>query len=314
MYKKFETWLGKYMPLIIILTVFGVIFAVLIYNDRVFMKPYNDAWDIVMTGDYEYAYEYYLKNRDRGYNKKITTISEEERSQSFKFLGDFCNAGKYYNKGDYRRSYRFIEDWFDKEKAKKNDRYFEKVILSDDQAAYVEKMKELFERAYNDHKAEYDAEDAEARRKQEELDKQKKAEEEAKKKEAPYVGMSESKIDKTDLGVHSAYYEYFNTECINGKIYNASMYYWYSGGDCIYSARCLRGKVYNVWDNRDHHLTDNIVDYGNSSKRSSSSKSKDIDPSDYDIEAYYEDYKEDFEDEDDAWDDFEDNEEYWDDY
>ncbi len=39
-----------------------------------------------------------------------------------------------------------------------------------------------------------------------------------------------------------------------------------------------------------------------------------VDPSDHDIEAYYEDYRDEFEDEDDAWDDFEDNEEYWDDY
>ena len=45
-----------------------------------------------------------------------------------------------------------------------------------------------------------------------------------------------------------------------------------------------------------------------------SNKDKTVEPDDHDIEAYYEDYKEDFEDEDDAWDDFEDNEEYWDDY
>ena len=43
-------------------------------------------------------------------------------------------------------------------------------------------------------------------------------------------------------------------------------------------------------------------------------ESKTVDPSDHDIETYYEDYKDEFEDEDDAWDDFEDNEEYWDDY
>lgn len=39
-----------------------------------------------------------------------------------------------------------------------------------------------------------------------------------------------------------------------------------------------------------------------------------MDPLDHDIDVYYEDYKDEFEDEDDAWDDFEDNEEYWDDY
>ena len=39
-----------------------------------------------------------------------------------------------------------------------------------------------------------------------------------------------------------------------------------------------------------------------------------VEPDDHDIEAYYEDYREEFEDEDDAWDDFEDNEDVWDDY
>lgn len=56
---------------------------------------------------------------------------------------------------------------------------------------------------------------------------------------------------------------------------------------------------------------------GNSGYKKTGSEKKEsstIDPSDYDIEQYYEDYKDEFEDEDDAWDDFEDNEEYWDDY
>ena len=52
-----------------------------------------------------------------------------------------------------------------------------------------------------------------------------------------------------------------------------------------------------------------------STTRSKSSTSTDeIDPSDYDIEQYYLDYQDEFEDEDDAWDDFMDNPEYWDDY
>ena len=38
------------------------------------------------------------------------------------------------------------------------------------------------------------------------------------------------------------------------------------------------------------------------------------DPDDYDIEGYYDDFRDEFDDYDDAWDDFEDNEEEWDDY
>lgn len=50
------------------------------------------------------------------------------------------------------------------------------------------------------------------------------------------------------------------------------------------------------------------------SKKKNSYSMPKVDPSDHDIDMYYEDYKEEFEDEDDAWDDFEDNEEYWDEY
>lgn len=50
---------------------------------------------------------------------------------------------------------------------------------------------------------------------------------------------------------------------------------------------------------------------GKSSSRKTTEKSHD--PDDYDVDSYYEDYKDEFEDEDDAWDDFEDNE-GWEDY
>lgn len=53
-------------------------------------------------------------------------------------------------------------------------------------------------------------------------------------------------------------------------------------------------------------------------KRNSSTKqtteAATVDTLDHDIESYHGDYKEDFEDEDDAWDDFEDDEDVWDDY
>ena len=39
-----------------------------------------------------------------------------------------------------------------------------------------------------------------------------------------------------------------------------------------------------------------------------------VNPEDHDIELYYLDYQDEFEDEDDAWDDFEDDEDVWDDY
>ena len=51
-----------------------------------------------------------------------------------------------------------------------------------------------------------------------------------------------------------------------------------------------------------------------STSKKSTKKSTTVEPDDHDIDTYYEDYKDEFEDEDDAWDDFEDNDDYWDDY
>ena len=53
---------------------------------------------------------------------------------------------------------------------------------------------------------------------------------------------------------------------------------------------------------------------GSTRRKTYNGEENTVDPMDHDIDIYYEDYKEEFEDEDDAWDDFEDNEEYWDDY
>ena len=51
-----------------------------------------------------------------------------------------------------------------------------------------------------------------------------------------------------------------------------------------------------------------------STTKKNTTSTKTVDPMEHDIDTYYEDYKDEFEDEDDAWDDFEDNDEYWDDY
>ena len=233
-------------------------------------------------------------------------------SSSISFGEEFCKVCIYYDKGDYKNA----KSWMDYKVMPELQNISVYPILSKEQNDFVWKKVNAVDESYSSHKAEYDEEERnyEAERRAEE---KKKAEEEAaKKQEAPYVGMPESKIDSTDLGKHSQYYKNFNTECISGEIYHASMYYWYSGSECIFSARCVQSRVYNVWDNRDRHITNNIVDQSSSStkKKKKQESTTEFNPEDHDIEQYYEDYKDEFEDEDDAWDDFEDNEEYWDDY
>ena len=77
----------------------------------------------------------------------------------------------------------------------------------------------------------------------------------------------------------------------------------------------MRGSVWSVWDNRDRKVTNNIVEPG-SGNTDIKDNTTEFDPDDHDIDAYYEDFKDEegFEDIDDAYDDFMDNPEYWDDY
>lgn len=71
----------------------------------------------------------------------------------------------------------------------------------------------------------------------------------------PYVGMSEDKINSTELG--PAYREVrHNYECIGGNQYLANIYDFKDElGIVIFSARCVRGEVTEVWDTRDAILT-----------------------------------------------------------
>lgn len=66
----------------------------------------------------------------------------------------------------------------------------------------------------------------------------------------PYVGMSESRIGDTSLGKPSGDVRH-NYECINGEQYLANLYDFTENGHTVFTARCVRGTVTEVWDNRD---------------------------------------------------------------
>ena len=277
------------------------------------INKYNAAWQLAIDGDYEKAHKEFEFMDKEYYGKSVYTSSI--------FFGvDFTQVCIYYDKGDYR-SAKSLLDHTIMPQLKEKSKY---PHLNKKQNEFVYNMVQSVVETYSSHQAEYEEEDR-LNKEQKEAERQRKAAEEAAKEyEVPYEGMSESKIDNTELGTHTKYVKNFNTECISGEIYHASMYYWYSGGNCIYSARCLQGKVSDVKDNRNLEYSNGVMDHsGSATSNSSSSSSKkkknqesttEFDPDDHDIEQYYEDYKEDFEDFDDAYDDFEDNPEYWDDY
>lgn len=125
---------------------------------------------------------------------------------------------------------------------------------------------------------------------------------------SPYEGMSENDISNTSLGSPSANIRH-NNECIGGEQYQANLYDFMEDGYVIFTARCVQGKVIQVWDNRDKpHLP-----YGSSSGSNSHKDSSKTDKSDpYDVydysdpeDFYYDNYDDFF--------DYEDAEDYWDD-
>lgn len=72
----------------------------------------------------------------------------------------------------------------------------------------------------------------------------------AARKGVPYVGMDEDWIDITSLGVHDDLRH--NNEVKNGEIYQANLYdFENSDGALIFTARCVFGRVTEVWDYRD---------------------------------------------------------------
>ena len=79
------------------------------------------------------------------------------------------------------------------------------------------------------------------------------------------------------------------------------------------------GAYQYLWSQQNSGDTKSSTSTSSSNSGSSKNEMKrtyndEIDPADHDIEQYYLDYQDEFEDEDDAWDDFMDNPEYWDDY
>ncbi len=126
----------------------------------------------------------------------------------------------------------------------------------------------------------------------------------------PYVGMPESKINSTSLGRASSEVRH-NNEMIGGQVYVANLYDFKRNGVTIFTARCVQGKVIQVWDDRDRVTSSSSGTSSGSSSKSKSTSSEADTPSDpynvYDYDDpddfYYDNY--------DDFDGYEDAEDYW---
>lgn len=117
--------------------------------------------------------------------------------------------------------------------------------------------------------------------------------------DAPFVGMDESRVFHTSLGQPDSKVRH-NNECIGGLQYKANLYDFKKNGKVIFTARCVRGKVTNIWDKRD---TEPSTRY--TTKKTTSTKSDPYDVNDYYFpEDFYYDHYDDFFDYEDAEDYF----------
>lgn len=106
----------------------------------------------------------------------------------------------------------------------------------------------------------------------------------------PYVGMFESDIKNTSLGAPSDDVRH-NYECINGEQYLANLYDFKSGYKKIFTARCVNGRVTEVWDYRNNP----IVPYTPKKSTQKKNHSDPYDVNDYSNEEdFYDDHYDDF--------------------
>lgn len=122
----------------------------------------------------------------------------------------------------------------------------------------------------------------------------------------PFIGMSESDISHTSLGSPSSTIRH-NNECISGEQYQANLYDFMNNGCAIFTARCVQGKVIQVWDTRETTHLQNKNSSGSKPAEydSDTEKSDPYNVYDYcDPEDFYDDNYDDFYD-------YEDAEDYW---
>ena len=129
------------------------------------------------------------------------------------------------------------------------------------------------------------------------------------KPEIPKVGMSTSAACSTKLGPPT------RTTRDSGMWSHRTHYfgymYWERGDQTIFKASYHDGEITDVWDMRNTKASPNPWRRSSSSSSKSSSS---FDPDDHDIEAYYEDNRDVYDDYDDAYEGFLNDEVVWDDY
>lgn len=254
----------KFYKLVLAIMIASILLVVIgetMQNNHI-VTTYENALELISAERYEEA----LNN--------LKTIRGKDYQDTFPWIF-YCNAKIAYAAGDideaYDECYFMQFEYLSEEREKEIDAFKKKV---------EEEYDEYLKREYQKRQLEY---------------------EQKVKTGVPFVGMSESDIDKTILGAPSSDIRH-NSENINGERYDANLYDFYLDSELIYTARCVQGKVTEVWDYRDAPISKRKKSYV--LKR----KEKDYDP--YDASEYNDPEDFYYDNYDDFW-DYEEAEDYW---
>ena len=180
----------------------------------------------------KYAYEEAENLMDQAqYEEAICALSfiEHENYMDAGELMDYCQAHILYDSGNLEAAYKQLRyGMYEYQPAERKQR--------------MNSFKHRVEMQYNAYC------ETERKRQQEQAEKEYR---QKVRSEVPFVGMLESDISNTILGSPSPKTR-GNHECINGKQYKATLYDFMKDGYVIFTARCIQGKVTEVWDERDN--------------------------------------------------------------
>lgn len=240
---------------IITACIFGAVIAGLItisaVNTAKLASAYDKAVMLVDSSSYKEAKELFEEIEEKNYHDTAAYIT-------------LCEAHIDYDRGHISDAYYGMDKihfyYLTSDQSKSIDEF--KTTLKKEYGEYIKKKAEKREQEYRD-KITYGV---------------------------PYVGMSESEIKNTSLGDPSSNVRH-NSEMIKGERYIANLYDFKSGNKTIFTARCVKGRVTEVWD----HRSDPVVPY--TPKKNTKSKSDDdpYDVNDYSNEEdFYYDHYDDF--------------------
>lgn len=174
------------------------------------------------TADYRQAIEY-IMNDDYEQAKELLYPYKTTYYKDAYALYKYCNACQEYDKGHLTSAYDDVISLYFK-------------YLNTSQRDHIRNKIDEIEKAYDDRPVTTTKEYTTS------------------KPSIPYVGMSESMISSTGLGTPSSTVRH-NTQMVKGEVHKTNLYDFYNGKQRIFTARCIDGKVTEVWDDRNATTT-----------------------------------------------------------